>query len=238
MELNEGTAGTGSHKTASESDEVAAPESLQLTDELRLLMSAPVTDNSSSFTALQAVQPIHSPDSAKLIAAPAPAPNVDDFKDSSHFLSNSGLIEQAAKFSVFTGDGAGNINDNNKSNSPEPSSCDSSASLQKPGKSEPEGTESPQPTAAKESSDDAEKLPYVHVEARWGQATDRHISADRATREKINERMKILRDLVPVGSKYFVSFCSKKLSWCAMALGCKRAESSSNIAELGSTRKF
>ncbi|XP_039059174.1 transcription factor bHLH48-like isoform X2 [Hibiscus syriacus] len=229
MELNAGAAGTGPHKTASERDEVAALESLQFTDEIRRLMSAPATDNASSFTALlelpapQAVQLIHSPDSAKLTAAPAPAPNVDDFKGSFHYPFNSGLIERAARFSVFTGDG--NINEDNKSNSPEPTSYNSSASLQKPVKSEPAETESSQPlvsdptvenrrnkrkdrekvkgstkkskTAAKESSDDAEKLPYVHVRARRGQATDSHSLAERARREKINARMKLLQELVP-----------------------------------------
>ncbi|KAE8664184.1 Transcription factor bHLH77 [Hibiscus syriacus] len=233
MELNEGTAGIGSNKTASESDEVAAPESLQVTDEIRCLMLAPVTDNASSFTALleppalQAVQLIQSPDSSKLIAAqaPAPAPNVDDFKASFHFPFNSGLMERAAKFSMFTGDDIGNINGNNKSNSPEPRLYNSSASHQKPVKSEPGENESPQQlvsdptvenrsikrkdqgkvkgstkksiTAAEESSDDTEKLPYDHVRSRWGQATDSHCSAEGARIEKINARMKLLQELIP-----------------------------------------
>ncbi|KAD4385622.1 hypothetical protein E3N88_25791 [Mikania micrantha] len=38
---------------------------------------------------------------------------------------------------------------------------------------------------------------YIHVRARRGQATDRHSLAERARREKISERMKILQDLVP-----------------------------------------
>ncbi|XP_039057717.1 transcription factor bHLH48-like [Hibiscus syriacus] len=230
MELNEGTAGIGSNKTASESDEVAVPESLQVTDKICRLMLAPVTDNSSSFTALleppalQAVQLIQSPDSSKLIAAPAPAPNVDVFKGSFHFPFNSGLIERAAKFSMFTGDDIGNINGNNKSNSPEPRSYNSSASHQKPVKSEPGETETPQPlvsdptvenrsikrkdigkvkgstkksiTAAEESSDDTEKLPYDHVRSRWGQATDSHCSAEGARIETINARMKLLQELI------------------------------------------
>ncbi|GMI65742.1 hypothetical protein like AT3G57800 [Hibiscus trionum] len=233
MELSAGTAGTGSHKTASEREEVAALESLQFTDEIRRLMSVPATDNASSFTALlelpapQAVQLIHSPDSAKLIAASAPAPNVDYFKGSFNFPFSSGLIERAARFPLFAGDG--NINDNNKSNSPEPTSYNSSANLQKPVKSEPAETESYQPlvsdptvenrsakrkdrekvkgstkkskTGAKESSDEAEKLPYVHVRARRGQATDSHSLAERARREKINARMKLLQELVPGCSK-------------------------------------
>ncbi|MBA0687747.1 hypothetical protein Goari_015256, partial [Gossypium aridum] len=225
MESNAGTLETRSNKTALEREEVAALESLQFTDEIHCLMSAPATDNASSFTALlelpapQAVQLIHSPDSAKLIAAPAPAPNVEDFKGGFHFPSNGGLIERAARFSVFAGEG------NNKSDSPEATSNNSSANLQKAVKSEPAETDSSQPlisdptvenrgikrkdrekvkgqtkkskTTVKESSDDTEKLPYVHVRARRGQATDSHSLAERARREKINARMKLLQELVP-----------------------------------------
>ncbi|XP_076957509.1 transcription factor bHLH79-like [Bidens hawaiensis] len=38
---------------------------------------------------------------------------------------------------------------------------------------------------------------YIHVRARRGEATDSHSLAERARREKISERMKILQDLVP-----------------------------------------
>ncbi|GMH23467.1 hypothetical protein Nepgr_025310 [Nepenthes gracilis] len=38
---------------------------------------------------------------------------------------------------------------------------------------------------------------YIHVKARRGQATDRHSLAERARREKISERMKLLQALVP-----------------------------------------
>ncbi|KAL0911429.1 hypothetical protein M5K25_019569 [Dendrobium thyrsiflorum] len=41
------------------------------------------------------------------------------------------------------------------------------------------------------------KQDYIHVRARRGQATDSHSLAERARREKISERMKILQDLVP-----------------------------------------
>ncbi|XP_010257734.1 PREDICTED: transcription factor bHLH79-like isoform X5 [Nelumbo nucifera] len=41
------------------------------------------------------------------------------------------------------------------------------------------------------------KQDYIHVWARKGQATDSHSLAERARREKISERMKILQDLVP-----------------------------------------
>lgn len=52
---------------------------------------------------------------------------------------------------------------------------------------------------AEEKSQPSEppKQDYIHVRARRGQATDSHSLAERARREKISERMKILQDLVP-----------------------------------------
>ncbi|RDX91264.1 Transcription factor BHLH094, partial [Mucuna pruriens] len=44
---------------------------------------------------------------------------------------------------------------------------------------------------------EAPKQDYIHVRARRGQATDSHSLAERARREKISDRMKILQDLVP-----------------------------------------
>ncbi|KAF5741023.1 putative DNA binding protein [Tripterygium wilfordii] len=41
------------------------------------------------------------------------------------------------------------------------------------------------------------KQDYIHVRARRGEATDCHSLAERARREKISKRMKILQDLVP-----------------------------------------
>ncbi|XP_022866787.1 transcription factor BHLH094-like isoform X5 [Olea europaea var. sylvestris] len=41
------------------------------------------------------------------------------------------------------------------------------------------------------------KQDYIHVRARRGEATDSHSLAERARRERISERMKILQDLVP-----------------------------------------
>ncbi|KAK3038611.1 hypothetical protein RJ639_027274 [Escallonia herrerae] len=48
---------------------------------------------------------------------------------------------------------------------------------------------------------DPPKQDYIHVRARRGQATDSHSLAERARREKISERMRILQDLVPGCSK-------------------------------------
>nr|KJB16405.1 hypothetical protein B456_002G229100 [Gossypium raimondii]KJB16408.1 hypothetical protein B456_002G229100 [Gossypium raimondii]KJB16409.1 hypothetical protein B456_002G229100 [Gossypium raimondii]KJB16410.1 hypothetical protein B456_002G229100 [Gossypium raimondii] len=227
MESNAGTTETRSNVTVPDGGEVAAFESLQFTDEIHRLISAPATDNASSFTALlelpatQVVELLHSPESVKLIVASAP--NVEDFKGSFHFPSNTGLIQKDARFSVFSGEGN---NKNEKSNSPEMTSKNSSANLEKAVKSEPAETASSLPlvsdptvenrnikrkdrekkvkgstkkskTATNERLEDAEKLPYVHVRARRGQATDSHSLAERARREKINARMKLLQELVP-----------------------------------------
>ncbi|XP_078439288.1 uncharacterized protein LOC144709587 [Wolffia australiana] len=54
---------------------------------------------------------------------------------------------------------------------------------------------------SKSSSENGDELPYVHVRARRGQATDSHSLAERARREKINARMKLLQELVPGCSK-------------------------------------
>ncbi|KAL5747334.1 hypothetical protein ACOSP7_024331 [Xanthoceras sorbifolium] len=50
---------------------------------------------------------------------------------------------------------------------------------------------------AEQSSKPEPPKDYIHVRARRGQATDSHSLAERARREKISERMKILQDLVP-----------------------------------------
>ncbi|XP_072970392.1 uncharacterized protein [Typha angustifolia] len=53
---------------------------------------------------------------------------------------------------------------------------------------------------AKDSSEETNE-DFIHVRARRGQATNSHSLAERVRREKINERMKYLQDLVPGCSK-------------------------------------
>ncbi|KAD4888966.1 hypothetical protein R6Q59_034145 [Mikania micrantha] len=62
-----------------------------------------------------------------------------------------------------------------------------------------EGSPGPGQKAAAEQNSKPSEPPkdYIHVRARRGQATDSHSLAERARREKISERMKILQDLVP-----------------------------------------
>ncbi|KAG6515781.1 transcription factor bHLH48-like [Zingiber officinale] len=59
----------------------------------------------------------------------------------------------------------------------------------------------PTKATATEKDTAGDKLPYVHVRARRGQATNIHSLAERARREKINARMKLLQELVPGCSK-------------------------------------
>ncbi|KAK3147915.1 hypothetical protein QOZ80_3BG0288320 [Eleusine coracana subsp. coracana] len=49
----------------------------------------------------------------------------------------------------------------------------------------------------KAGNGDTNREDYVHVRAKRGQATNSHSLAERFRREKINERMKLLQDLVP-----------------------------------------
>ncbi|KAL8172146.1 hypothetical protein V2J09_023950 [Rumex salicifolius] len=136
------------------------------------------------------------------------------------FPSNTSLIERAAKYSVFATGGAatscfggsGRYVNEMKS---EPVDSDSNPNLdslvsdptvmcqikktakrkerEMKGKGSVKGSKS----IVNEDSGDGEKLPYIHVRARRGQATDSHSLAERARREKINARMKILQELVP-----------------------------------------
>ncbi|GLT41591.1 hypothetical protein SLA2020_156430 [Shorea laevis] len=53
------------------------------------------------------------------------------------------------------------------------------------------------PVEQKAQPPEPPKQDYIHVRARRGQATDSHSLAERARREKISDRMKILQDLVP-----------------------------------------
>ncbi|KAF7806138.1 transcription factor bHLH79 [Senna tora] len=66
-------------------------------------------------------------------------------------------------------------------------------------KAEAEASSAAGSKSAEQSTKPSEppKQDYIHVRARRGQATDSHSLAERARREKISERMKILQDLVP-----------------------------------------
>ncbi|CAL9223450.1 unnamed protein product [Arabidopsis halleri] len=67
------------------------------------------------------------------------------------------------------------------------------------GKSNMRNTEASSDTSKETSkgASEIQKLDYIHVRARRGQATDRHSLAERARREKISKKMKYLQDIVP-----------------------------------------
>ncbi|KAE9585304.1 putative transcription factor bHLH family [Lupinus albus] len=141
------------------------------------------------------------------------------------FPSNSALIERAAKFSVFAGENASsspeeaclvvpvtsgdmvkNEPQETDSNPCSTQGCVSDHAIENTNKRNAKRKEREKKvkssskkskSAADENSGDGEKLPYVHVRVRRGQATDSHSLAERARREKINARMKLLQELVP-----------------------------------------
>lgn len=168
----------------------------------------------SSFTALlelppnQAVELLHTPATeAEAYSFPPPAPPL--------FPTDMELINRAAKFSVFASPENSPENwcaqvkkepvdsDSKMNSSPAISDTTFQPTSNKRKDRERKAKESnvKNKKSAKETSGDenngGKKLPYVHVRARRGQATDSHSLAERARREKINARMKLLQELVP-----------------------------------------
>ncbi|XP_008787267.2 transcription factor bHLH48-like isoform X2 [Phoenix dactylifera] len=144
------------------------------------------------------------------------------------FPSNAALVERAARLSVFAAEDspeAASVPSHSGDRFPkpkaEPADSDSQPICPIPGerpqrpakrkeaekgnkvKGAAKKTKSAEEGSAKgaEENTAGEKLPYVHVRARRGQATDSHSLAERARREKISARMKLLQELVPGCSK-------------------------------------
>ncbi|KAH6818810.1 hypothetical protein C2S51_002413 [Perilla frutescens var. frutescens] len=182
-------------------------------DEFHGLVSGPPVTSGSSFTALLELPP---PQAVELLVkedfpAKHPPPPI--------FPTDIGLIHRASKFSIFAS--ADNSVENNSiisvsldavkheqpdfdslrnSSSPADSDqCLKSGKRKEREKKVKESNKKIKNMVANETSDDGggEELPYVHVRARRGQATDSHSLAERARREKINARMKLLQELVP-----------------------------------------
>ncbi|XP_054778249.1 transcription factor bHLH48-like isoform X2 [Prosopis cineraria] len=147
------------------------------------------------------------------------------FSDTFRLPSNTALIERSAKLSVFAEENSSpeeanlaplssraNLNrvkheppetDSNPkstsiiaSNPPIENKNERAAKRKEREKKDKESSKKSR-SVAEETSGDGEKLPYIHVRARRGQATDSHSLAERARREKINARMKLLQELVP-----------------------------------------
>ncbi|KAL1569347.1 transcription factor bHLH48-like [Salvia divinorum] len=180
-------------------------------DDIRGLIPDPPETDGTSFTALLELPP---PQAVELLVK-------EDFPAKTMplpiFPSNIALIDRASMFSVFAS--ADNPPDRTNifsasssvkqepleseyhRNSSSPAVSDQSLKSIKRKEREKkvkESTKKSKKVVANEASDGSgEQLPYVHVRARRGQATDSHSLAERARREKINARMKLLQDLVP-----------------------------------------
>ncbi|KAL7168937.1 hypothetical protein ACSBR2_034045 [Camellia fascicularis] len=184
---------------------------LQFGDEIEILMPP---ESGSSFTALlelpanQAMELLHSP---------AMLPG-EIWCNHHQIEPYTALLERASRLSVFATESSPETNSipsNSSGNShkvkQEPVDSDSNpnssdpmaqnnnpkSTKRKEREKKGKGSMKKSKSVANEASDDGDKLPYVHVRARRGQATDSHSLAERARREKINARMKLLQELVP-----------------------------------------
>nr|BAD43347.1 putative bHLH transcription factor (bHLH048) [Arabidopsis thaliana]BAD43782.1 putative bHLH transcription factor (bHLH048) [Arabidopsis thaliana] len=203
---------------------VAGLESLNFSDEFRhLVTTMPPETTGGSFTALlempvtQAMELLHFPDSsssqARTVTSGDISPTTLHPFGALTFPSNSLLLDRAARFSViateqngnFSGETANSLPSNPGANldrvKAEPAETDSMVENQNQsyssGKRKEREKKVKSSTKKNKSSVESDKLPYVHVRARRGQATDNHSLAERARREKINARMKLLQELVP-----------------------------------------
>lgn len=187
-----------------EKTEEIGVESLQFGEEIQRLMAAP-PETGSSFTALlelpvnQAMVLLHSPETNK-----TPANDRIDHRRLNctlTFPSNTTLLERASRFSVFAADKSletisipSNSCPNSQKVKQEPVDSDSntnsshpivpnhnkkSTKRKEPEKNKGKGSWKKSKSVATETSDDGDKLPYVHVRARRGQATDSHSLAER-----------------------------------------------------------
>ncbi|XP_030449225.1 transcription factor BHLH089-like isoform X1 [Syzygium oleosum] len=99
--------------------------------------------------------------------------------------------DESAARSVSTSNGVPNCADGSKR-------LKTSGCKDDSGDAEAEGEpSSARPSEESKPQPEHPKQDYIHVRARRGQATDSHSLAERARREKISDRMKILQDLVP-----------------------------------------
>ncbi|KAL6133892.1 hypothetical protein ACLB2K_066125 [Fragaria x ananassa] len=197
-------------------------DTLQFREEIQRLMTVPPQENASSFTALlelpptQAMELLHlSPEPPVSVEPLLKSSCVNPFNSSLMFPRDAELIERSAKFSIFGGEQSpeavaapSNSGVNLEKVKSEPAETDSnpnSSSMEtknnqrssaKRKEREKKGKVSTKKSKT-EVKEDADKVPYVHVRARRGQATDSHSLAERARREKINARMKLLQELVP-----------------------------------------
>ncbi|CAI0386601.1 unnamed protein product [Linum tenue] len=131
-----------------------------------------------------------------------PPPNLENRGGGGGFMRKRRDLEEA----VSTSNGSGNgLNDSDGKRiktrgGSRDDNCDA-----KPEETELSSGKPPVEQKAQPPSAEPPKQDFIHVRARRGQATDSHSLAERARREKISERMKILQDIVPGCNK--VHFC-------------------------------
>lgn len=191
-------------------------DSFQLGEDIRHLITAP-SENASSFTALlelpanQAVELLHSDSGQKQypnLTFPSNTPAIfpvfnggSNSTDSSSVPSNSSSkdLEKASAVKCEPLE-TGSYLDSSHPLVSDPT-VDNSAPNARPSSKRKEREKKVKAASKKSktesSQQEEDKLPYVHVRARRGQATDSHSLAERARREKINQRMKLLQELVP-----------------------------------------
>ncbi|PSS01826.1 Transcription factor bHLH48 like [Actinidia chinensis var. chinensis] len=191
-------------------------ESLQLSEEIqRLIAPPPPPESAISFTALLELPPetamelLHSPENDETAAKFAREGHrrLLSLNSPPVFPSNTALLERTSRFSVFAAEknSIGDSHrvkqeavdsDSNPNYSSDPNNNQKSTK-RKEREKKGKGATKKSKSVANGTSEDGETLPYVHVRARPGQATDSHSLAERVRREKINARMKLLQDLVP-----------------------------------------
>lgn len=185
----------------------------QLVDEFQRLVMAP--DAGNSFTALLELPPNQAVELLHCETDELKRHRISPYSNSSlqAFPCNRELIERPARYSVLATNESPSPSNSMKvkaepldSGGSNPNSSDptagSESEKEKPLKrkereKKAKGSSKKSKTSTNQNSEDREKLPYVHVRARRGQATDSHSLAERARREKINARMKLLQELVP-----------------------------------------
>ncbi|KAL8041519.1 hypothetical protein ABFX02_10G170200 [Erythranthe guttata] len=180
-------------------------------DEIQTLISAPQTGG-SSFTALLELPP---PQAVELLVN-------EDFSAKNplppFFSSSFTLTDSEPNFSIFANLADNNSPENNtvlsvsRPMKQEPLDTDPQPEYSSPAvsnqslhsgkrkereKKVKESNKKSKEVANEASEEGGEKLPYVHMRAPRGQATNSHSLAERARREKINARMKLLQELVP-----------------------------------------
>ncbi|CAI0386659.1 unnamed protein product [Linum tenue] len=124
-----------------------------------------------------------------------PPPNLENRGGGGGFMRKRRDLEEAVSTSNGSGNGL-NDSDGKRIKTTRGGSRDDNCDA-KPEETELSSGKPPVEQKAQPTSAEPPKQDFIHVRARRGQATDSHSLAERARREKISERMKILQDIVP-----------------------------------------